>query len=406
MCFVNPNKNNKQLLIRPISLHLGCNMKRKNYDFIICGGGASGLMLALQMQQDPFFKNKSVLIIDKNSKETNDRTWCFWEKEPNPFENLIHRKWERAVFKSPNQTQNLELAPYSYKMIRAIDFYQYAIPRLKTCDQVEWLETQVIGFESETQHTHVHTQKGTFSAARVFSSWYHPEWVSNQKKYPVLQQHFVGWVVETENNCFNPDQITFMDFDVPQNASTRFMYVLPFAPNKALLEDTFFSEKTLSKEAYEKAIKAYLKKINAGTYSCLEQEQGSIPMTAYPFHQHNTTSLLHIGTAGGWTKASTGYTFQNTLQQTQRLVTFLKENKPLHRFHKTSKFAFYDLLFLDVLQKYNAKGGTLFEMMFQKNPVQRIFRFLDNQTTFAEDLMIMRSFPVGWFLNALWKRMS
>ena len=381
-------------------------MKRKNYDFIICGGGASGMLLALHLLQDSFFEKHRILIIDKDSKTTNDRTWCYWEKEAGPLEHLVRYSWHQAKFQSAEIQQNLNLKPYTYKMIRGIDLYQYALPLLKDSKQIDWLEATISNLESDMNQTLVHTEKGTFASSRVFSSLYNPERVVHQKKYPVLQQHFVGWIVETENNCFDPEQITFMDFDVPQANATRFMYVLPFSPNKALLEDTFFSAKLLPKEDYEDAIRAYLKKIGAGRYTCLEKEAGSIPMTAYPFQQHNTSHLLHIGTAGGWTKASTGYTFQQTLRQTQRLVQFLKHNTPLHQFYKWDKFSFYDMLFLDVLEKHNTRGADLFTMMFRNNPIQRILRFLDNKTNFIEDLKIMRSFPLGWFLKALWKRLT
>ena len=43
--------------------------------------GASGLILASRICDDDYFKNKSVLLIEKDIKNTNDRTWCFWEEE-------------------------------------------------------------------------------------------------------------------------------------------------------------------------------------------------------------------------------------------------------------------------------------------------------------------------------------
>lgn len=380
-------------------------MKRENYDLIICGGGAAGLLLALQLQQDSFFNHHSVLIIDKDKKDTNDRTWCFWEKEPGALEALVYHSWDQALFRSKGYENTLPLAPYSYKMIRGVDFYAHARQQLEQNDQFHWLTAHIDSLESHNSHTLVHTSEGVFTAPRVFSSLYQPKRAALQDRYPVLQQHFVGWIVETENHCFTPDQMTFMDFSVPQEGATRFMYVLPFTTNKALLEDTLFSAELLATQAYEKAIERYLEELNAGNYSIQEKEQGSIPMTAYPFHKHNTPSLLHIGTAGGWTKASTGYTFQNTLEQIQELIPFLKQNQPLHQFHRATKFGFYDMLFLDVLAKYNGMGSQLFTLMFQNNPVQRIFRFLDNKTHFGEDLLIMRSFPKRWFLSALWKRL-
>ena len=37
----------------------------QNYDYIITGSGASGLMLSYRMAKDSFFDNASILIIDK-----------------------------------------------------------------------------------------------------------------------------------------------------------------------------------------------------------------------------------------------------------------------------------------------------------------------------------------------------
>ena len=128
-------------------------------------------------------------------------------------------------------------------------------------------------------------------------------------------------------------------------------------------------------------------------------------MTAYDFSQHNTANLMHIGTAGGWTKASTGYTFQKSVHKVDQLIAFLKKDKPLDEFKQKSKFNFYDLLFLDVLAKYNEEGSLLFKQMFQNNPSKRIFAFLEEKTSLWQDVAIMRSFPVKRFVIALVKRL-
>ena len=69
----------------------------KRYDYIIAGGGCSGLMLALELINSPL-KDKSILIIDKEKKTTNDRTWCFWETGDNHLEKLVFKSWDTANF--------------------------------------------------------------------------------------------------------------------------------------------------------------------------------------------------------------------------------------------------------------------------------------------------------------------
>jgi lycopene beta-cyclase len=199
-----------------------------------------------------------------------------------------------------------------------------------------------------------------------------------------------------------------MDFDIPQEKETRFLYVLPLDSHTALVEYTLFSEHLLKLEEYEKGIESYLKTKDITDYIIEEKEQGNIPMTCFPFEQFNTPSLLHIGTAGGWTKASTGFTFMNTRRSIERLLPFLKTDKALDTFTVRNRFRFYDLLFLDVLTRYNAQGSQLFSRMFEKNNPIRIFRFLDEKTSFWEELQILASFSLKqktWFLKALFQRL-
>jgi lycopene beta-cyclase len=196
-----------------------------------------------------------------------------------------------------------------------------------------------------------------------------------------------------------------MNFKVPQKGNTRFMYVLPLGPNKALLEYTLFSQNVLERKEYKNAIADFLQELQTGGYEILEEEEGKIPMTCYRFDLKNNSKLLHIGTSGGWTKPSTGYTFQRINEKTKELVDFLKKGQPHSQFGKRSRFWFYDLLFVDVLAKDNANGAKLFKKMFEKNSPEVIFQFLDEKSTLWQELQIMRSFDVGQFVRALLRRL-
>jgi lycopene beta-cyclase len=93
------------------------------YDYIIVGGGASGLMMAYRMSNDAFFDDKSILILDKEKKNTNDRTWCYWGTENDEWNELVRASWKHIIFKSELHTAEETIAPYQYKMIRSADFY-------------------------------------------------------------------------------------------------------------------------------------------------------------------------------------------------------------------------------------------------------------------------------------------
>lgn len=378
---------------------------KTHFDYIIIGAGLAGLMLADAMGNDGFFDNKSILLLDKDAKSTNDRTWCYWEKGKGEFDAIVSKTWKYIFFGGQKFSNRLNILPYSYKLIRGIDFYEAYLNRLNSYPNISFLQEEVHKIEASEKITKVITKENAFSSNKVFNSIFDYNEIIRQKKYPVLQQHFIGWFVKTQKPVFIQDQATFMDFSVPQKGNTRFMYVLPFSENEALVEYTLFSETPLSSEEYEAAIRQYLnEKLNCTDFQILEKEKGNIPMTCYDFSQHNSNNVVRIGTAGGWAKASTGYTFYNTNKKTKALISHLKNGRTLKSFDKKTKFWYYDLLLLDILFKKNSRGQYIFETLFKNRPPQLIFKFLDEETSFWEDLKIISGCPKKEFLRSLVQR--
>lgn len=371
-----------------------------HYDYLILGAGLSGLMLAQALVSDPYFKDKRILLLDKSEKNTNDRTWCFWSENTQDWDAVISKKWERIAFKGENFSAEIPLESYSYNKIEGIDFYESVFGKLRASKQLTF-KTEAFQSLTETpEYVEVTTSAATYTAGKVFSSILPPERLKNQTNYPVLQQHFIGWEVRTQEPVFDPEVATFMDFTIPQRGNTRFIYVLPTAPNKALVEYTLFSEHLLPDEEYEAAIEEYMEALGASQYELVSTEKGSIPMTAYPFEKHNSRRLLHIGTAGGWTRGSTGYTFTYTLKRTAELVAFLKKETNLNTFKIADRYRWYDKLLLDVLYRKNELGASLFTQMFKKNEISKIFRFLDGTSSLKDDLQIIWSLPKKEFIRS------
>ena len=376
------------------------------YDYIIVGGGASGLMMAYRMSNDPFFDDKSILILDKQKKINNDRTWCYWETERDEWNGIVSASWKNIIFKSELYSAEETIAPYEYKMIRSKDFYSKIWAHLETKATITFEVANVVSIHQRDNEASVITDDKIFKTKTILNSILHTDSHKKQSKYPVLQQHFVGFFIKTKKAFFDINAATFMDFTVAQKGNTRFMYILPYANNEALFEYTLFSKDLLPYNDYKVEIEKYLREKNITDYEIIEKEQGSIPMTCYKFWNHNSKNIINIGTAGGWSKASTGFTFKNTTKKTIKLVQYIKQNKPLPKFHELNKFWFYDLLLLDILSKKNHLGAFLFGKMFQKNAPKQILKFLDEDTSIAEDLQIHLKMPPINFIKVLLIRIS
>jgi lycopene beta-cyclase len=376
----------------------------KHYHYIFTGAGLSALMTVYEMILSGKFQDKSILLLDENLKKTNDRTWCFWDTEDS-FKNLANTKWKAAWFKTDTFERKLDLKPYEYNMIKGLDFYNLVFSLISEQENIHFVNRKVIDFEGLGEHCIVKTESENYTCNKIFNSIFNSELVKNQSKYPLLQQHFVGWFIRSKEAVFNNNVATFMDFSVEQKGNTRFMYVLPTSTNEALLEYTLFSKELLLKSEYEDEIKKYLQKLGISVYEILEKEKGNIPMTCYPFWKQNTKNILNIGSIGGWTKASTGYTFKNTIKKSKQLVQFLAVDSDFRKFHNRDKFWFYDLLLLDILDQKNQLGSTIFSSMFEKGNASLIFKFLDEETSFFEDLKVIWKCPKILFIKALSRRL-
>ena len=84
----------------------------RHFDYIFTGTGLASLMTVYKMILSGKFSDKSILLLDQDSKKMNDRTWCFWEKEASIWNPIISKKWNSALFANQDFNRHLALKPY------------------------------------------------------------------------------------------------------------------------------------------------------------------------------------------------------------------------------------------------------------------------------------------------------
>ncbi|MCP9198578.1 lycopene cyclase family protein [Gramella sp. GC03-9] len=373
------------------------------FDFAITGAGAAGLNLAMAMLEDPYFKDKRILILEKEEKNVNDKTWCYWEKGEGKWDELLHKKWQNGIVHTGKKKIQLHLEDYTYKMLRSLDFYNYALQKLKSSSIFYWVKTEVLEIQNQADKAVIKTSDENYLAKHVFDSRMEANLDEVSKSNTVLQ-HFRGWFIETEKAIFEPNSFMMMDFRLTWQNTTSFTYILPFTERSALVEFTFFSPDLVEDTVYNSMIQEYIEKIiQPENFKILKEEDGIIPMSDYQFHRANKSQITRIGTAGGWVKPSSGYSFKNAEYFSKRIIDNIKQGKNPAKELFSIKHRYYDSLFLNILKNRNHLGPELFSRMYRNNSASEIFRFLDEKTTLAEDLKIMAGFPPLLFMNAMWK---
>ena len=374
-----------------------------HYDYIIAGAGCAGLSLVMRLIDSGIAQDKRILIVDRDSKKKNDRTWCFWEKEPGFFETLVYHRWQNLWFYNHDFQKQLDTAPYSYKLIRGIDFYSHCFSTITRHPGIRFLEGNIGGVFSNEAETGIVVNSEKFSCRFLFNSILPGKPELKENEFWMLQ-HFKGWIIETEADVFDEHTATLMDFRTHQDQGATFFYVLPFSRNRALVEYTLFSDEVLPPQAYDGALQSYVGNLlGGGGYRILEQEYGIIPMTNHRFPTHQK-KIINIGTAGGQTKGSSGYTFYFIQKHSKKIVeTLMQTGSPIIP-TPSPRFHFYDSVLLHILQNNTLPGKDIFTTLFRKNNASRVFTFLNNETSLPDEIKLISTLPTLPFLKAAIKQ--
>ena len=352
----------------------------KEFDYIIIGGGCAGLSLAYELEIHEKLKDKTLAIIEPRKEYKRDKTWSFWKVAPHNFDDCVKKNWENFSVNIPGKTNYLECKNFPYQSIDSGLFYEKIQNKLK--------KNEYIFFFKNIEE--INKQNSL-----VFNS------VPNIKKNHLnLWQHFCGVEIKTDNDIFDEKIFNLMDFDCEQRESVHFFYTLPYTKNRALVETTWLSKMNdNSQKDYENQINNYIKNnLKIKNYEITYKEEGAIPLF-YPLNK-NEKNKINIGTAGGMTRLSTGYTFLNIQEHSKYIRENIDNISNAKKFEIDKKYQFLDEIFLRVLEKNPKKMSDIFFRMFETSP-KTVIKFLSNKSNFLEDLSIIFKMPKLIFIKAL-----
>ncbi len=369
------------------------------YDIIFCGLGASTCILVQEMSFHGLLKGKKVLVVDPSEKKTNDKTFCFWASEKDEivqrFGSLSSAVWSRIAI-DKNQPEEIEGLRYHH--ISSIKLYDSAKSILETLG-ADFIHEKVTSLEGG-EVTSITVRNVKYEGHQIYDAR-PPEIPDNLPKDQNIYQSFVGLKVRLKENSIDKGSLTLMDFNVPQQGHTQFMYILPFSQNEALFELTRFGSEKITIDPASEIIEEYISK-QFGDFEINEIEKGVIPMfmdLPTPLHQKN---VISIGTRASKVKPSTGYAFKNMFAHAQSISAKKKSQKAPYRFR------FYDQLLILILALWPSKGRPIFRRLFQARSTAYVLRFLDEKTSLWEDLKMFAKLPIGIFLKATlvlsWKK--
>ena len=352
----------------------------KEFDYVIIGGGCAGLSLAYELEINHKLKDKSLAIIEKRKEYKRDKTWSFWKVINHNFEDCVIKSWNNFSINTTQNSHELNSINFPYQSINSKKFYEKINLKLSSNPNVSFFKGL-----SEINSTN----------SIIFNSIFKGD--LNKSKY---WQHFQGIEIETSKNIFDDEILNLMDFNCDQRNDVHFFYTLPFSKNRALIETTWLSDlKDQSLMDYDLQLENYIKNnLGIQNYKINFTEKGTIPLF-YPSVEKNNR-VINIGSAGGMTRLSTGYTFLNIQEHSKYLSKNIENITNKKKYHLGKKYEFLDKVFLNVLKNNPEKMPDIFYKMFQ-NSANTVIRFLSNKSNIFEDLKIINKMPKIIFLKAL-----
>jgi lycopene beta-cyclase len=375
----------------------------KSYDIIIVGGGASGLSLATHLSHSPL-RDRSILIVEKDAKDHNDRTWCFWSNKPTFFDDIVYRSWSQLQVLGDHFEKTLDLHEYHYDMIRGIDFYHFAHQVASKCPSMEFLLGNVELIKDGEQQASVQIDGEQFAGTWVFDSRFDwPAFKPDPIHYHTIKQQFKGWEIEATGQPFNPQVATFLDFRTPLTNGIHFLYVLPFSEHHALVESVLCTTTPVRWERCDEVLQDYLKSmLGIKTYAILREEQGINPLTDWRFPRHLGKHIMAIGNHGGMIKPSTGYAFLRMQTDSSAIINSLRKvGHPFNIPSSPRRYRYFDAVMLEIMSQHAERIEPLLLSLFKQNPARSIFRLLDEVATLGENLLMMPSLPPQLLWQAL-----
>ena len=354
--------------------------------YVILGAGAAGLSLCHALLERGV--TDDIRILDRKLAFTDDRTWCFWDTAPHPYSHLVSHCWHSWDVIGSDGRRASQHSGRGYGCLRGIDFYTYVLGEIRRYPNV----TLELGSPVEC----------TLPDA---------DFIFDSRPRPVppggltFSQRFFGQFVRAQSPTFDPSRCTLMDFQVSQERGLHFIYVLPFSPTEALVENTYIQSPNtqgITATEHKAEISAYLgTQFGLDMFAAEREESGAIPMTTQEGPRRDG-NVFFIGTAGGCSKPSSGYTFTRIQQQCRRIADAAAAGT-LGSFEEpptSARFRFFDTVFLQALSDNPGAFPDYFYRLFSRVSPERLTAFLSETSLWPSDLSIVRSLPLPPFLKA------
>lgn len=346
------------------------------FDHLLVGGGLqNGLIAWLLLQRDP---EARVALVEAGHCIGGNHTWSYHATDvPEHVQELVaplaEHAWDEYQVHFPGIIRHVRLG---YRSLHSSHLDRLLRLQFSTAPHASLLLSSPV---SEVHPDRVVLASGTSLTGRTVIDARGPVLDSSPKARAGYQK-FVGLELSLGAPARTRSPI-LMDACVPQEDGFRFFYVLPFAPDRVLIEDTRFSEEpALDHEALEEGILQYARERGYDVNQVLRRESGVLPMPYVSRSAWSRNMPLAAGYGGGFIHPATGYSFPVALRVALHVADCAPESPlgagwdDLVRRHRT-QYRFATFLNRLLFTAYSPEDRYHIFQQFYQQPDAAIGRF-------------------------------
>lgn len=290
-------------------------MSRYDYDYILVGGGLQNGLIALALANHR--PQVRVCILEATERFGGNHTWSFHTADipagtETFIEPLIVASWPAYEVRFAGFTR---VVPSRYATITAAQFDAV----VRQCGAARGWDLRL-----KTRVAFVASKGVTLESSEVLTARCVIDSRGPSGASGCGFQKFLGLEVEL-SSPWSDHLPVVIDATIPQDDGFHFMYILPLAPTRVLVEDTYFSDgPELDHKSALARVEAYLTR-RAVEWRVLREESGVLPMPWQPQSTPAANGPLVGGYAGGWFHPATGYSFPIALRLARAVASVCPE---------------------------------------------------------------------------------
>jgi lycopene beta-cyclase len=270
-------------------------------DYVLVGGGLQNSLIALALLESR--PATRLTLIEREPRLGGNHTWCFHESDVPPaarslLERLVVRRWAGHDVAFPSYRRHV---PGAYAALTSERLHDVVSAAIEAAPNTRRFVANV----SEVRADGVTLDDGRRLAGTLVVDARGPELAAASARG---YQKFVGLELALTGGTL-PDVPMLMDATVAQLDGFRFMYVLPWARDRVLIEDTYYSDSpALDADVLRERILDYAVRAGLTVSRVLREERGVLPIpTRLEFERPGSLGPLRAGYAGGLFHPTTGY---------------------------------------------------------------------------------------------------